>query len=96
MLAQISRVMSGRGGFGRGGGRGGGFRSPRGGRGGGRDFGGRGFGRGRGDFGPPASVVEVGVFKHPCEGELVCKLTNEGVRLGLQALLSYSKQAEGT
>ena len=40
--------------------------------------------------------MEVGVFKHPCEGELVCKLTNEGVRLGLQALLSYSKQAEGT
>lgn len=37
--------------------------------------------RGRGaDFGPPASVVEVGTFKHPCEGELVCKLTNEGVR----------------
>ena len=71
--------MSGRGGFGRGGGRGG-SRGSRGGR-GGRDFGGRGFGRGRGaDFGPPASVVEVGVFKHPCEGELVCKLTNEGVR----------------
>ena len=35
-------------------------------------------GRGRGpqDFGPPSSVVEAGVFQHPCEGEAVLKLTN--------------------
>ncbi|KDD71862.1 Gar1/Naf1 RNA binding domain-containing protein, partial [Helicosporidium sp. ATCC 50920] len=47
----------------------------RGGRGGGRGFG----GRGRGSFepqGPPAEVVEAGVFQHPCEGEAVLKLTN--------------------
>lgn len=64
----------GRGGGGRfgGGGRGGG----RGGFGGGR--GGGGFGRGgRGgyDEGPPAQVVEAGIFEHPCEGEAVCKMT---------------------
>ena len=36
-------------------------------------------GRGRGGFepqGPPAEVVEAGLFEHPCEGEAVCKLTN--------------------
>ena len=43
--------------------------------------GGRGGGRGGGgyggyDQGPPAQVVEAGVFEHPCEGEAVCKLTN--------------------
>lgn len=77
--------MSGppRGGFSRGGfgGRGGGGdRGGRGGRGGG--FGGRGGGRGgfgggfRGrDEGPPESVIEVGVFLHPCESEMVCKST---------------------
>lgn len=34
---------------------------------------------GRGSFepqGPPAQVVEAGMFEHPCEGEAVCKLTN--------------------
>lgn len=34
--------------------------------------------------GPPlqkhAQVVEAGNFSHPCEGEAVCKLTNEKVR----------------
>ncbi len=38
-----------------------------------------GRGGGRGNFepqGPPAQVVEAGVFQHPCEGEAVCKLTN--------------------
>ena len=38
-----------------------------------------GRGGGRGYFepqGPPAQVVEAGVFEHPCEGEAVCKLTN--------------------
>ena len=57
-------------------------RGPPGGRGGGRSFGGRGGG-GRGgfqDYGPPDTVVEAGVFEHPCEGEMVCKLTNEKVR----------------
>eukprot|EP00191_Tetraselmis_sp_GSL018_P013381 CAMPEP_0177584626 /NCGR_PEP_ID=MMETSP0419_2-20121207/4006_1 /TAXON_ID=582737 /ORGANISM="Tetraselmis sp., Strain GSL018" /LENGTH=132 /DNA_ID=CAMNT_0019074197 /DNA_START=155 /DNA_END=549 /DNA_ORIENTATION=+ len=57
---------------GRGGG-GGGFRGGRGGRDGGR-------GRGRGfNEGPPASVVEAGEFMHACEGEAVCKLTNEKI-----------------
>eukprot|EP00890_Picochlorum_soloecismus_P006532 jgi/Picsp_1/703/NSC_00697-R1_h aca ribonucleoprotein complex subunit 1-like protein 1 len=55
------RPPRGRGGFGRG---------DRGG------FRGRG---GRGGFepqGPPAQVVEAGLFEHPCEGEAVCKLSN--------------------
>lgn len=69
------------------------MRAPmRGGRGGG-GFGGRGFGGGRGgggrfggrggggyDQGPPEQVVEAGAFYHACEGEAVCKLTNEKVR----------------
>jgi H/ACA ribonucleoprotein complex subunit 1 len=71
------RGGGGRGGFGGRdggrGGRGGGF----GGRGGGRGFGGRG---GYQDQGPPESVVEAGVFAHACEGEAVCKLTNDKVR----------------
>ncbi len=62
------------------GGRGGGFGGRDGGRGRG-GFGGRGGGGGRGwqDQGPPESVVEAGTFSHPCEGEAVCKLTNEKV-----------------
>ncbi len=32
------------------------------------------------DYGPPETVVEAGVFQHPCEGEVVCKLTNAKVR----------------
>lgn len=69
--------------------RGGGGRGGRGGGGGGRGGGGfggrgggRGFGGGRGyqDQGPPESVVEAGVFAHACEGEAVCKLSNEKVR----------------
>ena len=67
----------------RGGGRGG-FRGGRGGdrgRGGGRGFGGGRGGGGRGwvDYGPPDTVVEAGVFEHPCEGEAVCKLSNDKV-----------------
>ena len=31
------------------------------------------------DYGPPAEVIEAGVFEHPCEGEVVCKLTNDKV-----------------
>ena len=38
-----------------------------------------GRGGGRGDYGPPSSVVEAGIFQHPCEGEAVCKLTNEKI-----------------
>lgn len=66
------RPPRGRGGFGRG------DRGGRAGFGGGRGFGGGGrFGGGGGyDQGPPAEVVEVGLFQHPCEGEAVCKLTN--------------------
>ena len=49
-----------------------------GGRGGG--FGGRGGGRGGWqDQGPPESVIEAGTFSHACEGEAVCKLTNDKV-----------------
>ena len=32
------------------------------------------------DQGPPEEVTEAGVFLHPCEGEAVCKLTNEKAR----------------
>eukprot|EP00117_Sycon_ciliatum_P004441 scpid97158/ scgid8814/ H/ACA ribonucleoprotein complex subunit 1; Nucleolar protein family A member 1; snoRNP protein GAR1 len=65
---------------GRGGGGGGGRGGFRGGRGG---FS-RGRGRGGGSFnqydqGPPEEVVELGTMMHPCEGELVCKCTNEKV-----------------
>jgi hypothetical protein len=31
------------------------------------------------DFGPPEHVVEAGTYSHACEGEAVCKLTNEKV-----------------
>ncbi|RKP39106.1 Gar1/Naf1 RNA binding region-domain-containing protein [Dimargaris cristalligena] len=78
-----------RGGFSRGGGRGGsrgGFGGDRGGRGGGRggfggDRGGRrgGYGGRSFDQGPPESVVELGSFKHACEGEMVYKSTNTHV-----------------
>lgn len=64
------------------GGRGGGGFGGRGGGFGGRGGGGRGFGGGRGgwqDQGPPEEVVEAGNFSHPCEGEAVCKLSNEKV-----------------
>eukprot|EP00892_Ulva_mutabilis_P006972 jgi/Ulvmu1/4647/UM002_0378.1 len=54
-------------------GRGGG-RSP-GGRGGGRYGGGRGYR----DEGPPERVIEAGEFQHECEGEAICKLTNEKI-----------------
>ncbi len=67
------RPPRGRGG--RDGGRGGG-RGGFGGRGGRGGFGGRG---GYQDQGPPDHVVEAGTFSHPCEGEAVCKLTNEKV-----------------
>lgn len=61
------------------------------GRGGGRSPGGRGGGRfgGRGyrDEGPPERVIEAGEFEHDCEGEAVCRLTNEKVQtLNLLAL----------
>ncbi|GAB5360139.1 hypothetical protein AAMO2058_000601800 [Amorphochlora amoebiformis] len=49
-------------------------------RGGSRGGRGRGRGRGRGyDAGPPATVIEVGEFVHPCESEMLCKLTNEKI-----------------
>eukprot|EP00238_Polyblepharides_amylifera_P008775 CAMPEP_0196578840 /NCGR_PEP_ID=MMETSP1081-20130531/10294_1 /TAXON_ID=36882 /ORGANISM="Pyramimonas amylifera, Strain CCMP720" /LENGTH=146 /DNA_ID=CAMNT_0041898201 /DNA_START=202 /DNA_END=639 /DNA_ORIENTATION=+ len=54
-------------------------RSPGRGFSGGRGGGGR-FGGGRGfDQGPPDNVVAVGEFIHDCEGEAVCKLTNEKI-----------------
>ncbi|KAI9228349.1 MAG: H/ACA ribonucleoprotein complex subunit 1 [Piptocephalis tieghemiana] len=48
-----------RGGFSRGGGRGG-------------------FGGGY-STGPPDTVIEMGSFTHPCEGEMVCKSTNDKI-----------------
>ncbi|KAK7215609.1 hypothetical protein V2G26_003612 [Clonostachys chloroleuca] len=54
----------------------------RGGRGGGSGFGGRGGGRGgyqQRDFGPPATVLEMGKFMHACEGEMVCESINPKV-----------------
>ncbi|KAK3180418.1 H/ACA snoRNP pseudouridylase subunit [Lecanicillium sp. MT-2017a] len=44
--------------------------------------GGRGGGRGgfqQRDFGPPASVQEMGKFMHACEGEMVCESINPKV-----------------
>eukprot|EP00770_Monocercomonoides_exilis_P001787 MONOS_1776.1-p1 / transcript=MONOS_1776.1 / gene=MONOS_1776 / organism=Monocercomonoides_exilis_PA203 / gene_product=snoRNP pseudouridylase complex protein Gar1 / transcript_product=snoRNP pseudouridylase complex protein Gar1 / location=Mono_scaffold00033:73775-74604(-) / protein_length=168 / sequence_SO=supercontig / SO=protein_coding / is_pseudo=false len=65
-------MSQGRGGSFRGrGGNGGGFRGGR---------GGGGFGsRFAGESGPPAEIVEIGEFVHPCEGDLVCKVTNDKV-----------------
>ena len=77
-MLELREALQG-GGFGRGGDRGG-RGGDRGGRGG---FGGRGGGRGRGSFEQedPATVSleAVGVFKHPCEEELVVKSTNEKI-----------------
>ncbi|KAJ2681832.1 H/ACA snoRNP pseudouridylase subunit [Coemansia spiralis] len=55
-----------------------------GGRGGGRGgFGARGGGRGGGfsggSYGPPDTVLEMGSYMHACEGEMVCRSTNEKV-----------------
>ena len=44
---------------------------------------GGGKGKGGGGFyseGPPDSVVEMGIFQHSCEGDLVVKSTNDKVR----------------
>ncbi|KFH43768.1 H/ACA ribonucleoprotein complex subunit-like protein [Hapsidospora chrysogenum ATCC 11550] len=50
----------------------------RGGRGGPRGGGGRGGFQQR-DFGPPATVLEMGKFMHACEGEMVCESINPKV-----------------
>lgn len=60
------------------------FRGNRGGRGRGGGFRGRGGRGGRGGFhsydqGPPETVIEIGECMHPCEGDLVCKNTNEKI-----------------
>ena len=74
------RGSYGRSSFGRGGG-GGGFRGGRGGGGGGgyrggySAGGGRRFSRGGYDEGPPDTVMESGAFLHPCQGEMVYKMT---------------------
>ncbi|KXN70307.1 Gar1-domain-containing protein [Conidiobolus coronatus NRRL 28638] len=73
--------MSFRGGRGGNGGFGGGRGGGRGGFGGGRGgFGGGGRGgfggRNSEPMGPPAEVLELGTFMHPCEGDMVCKSTN--------------------
>merc|ERR1712127_965217 len=54
----------------------------KGGFGGGRGFGGsggKGKGKGRVEEGPPDSVLVMGEFMHPCEGDLIIKSTNEKV-----------------
>ncbi|KAK2956201.1 putative H/ACA ribonucleoprotein complex subunit GAR1 [Blattamonas nauphoetae] len=40
------------------------------------NYGGRGYNQ---DQGPPAELVEMGEFMHPCEEDLVCKVTNDRV-----------------
>lgn len=35
-----------------------------------------GGGYGQRDFGPPATVLEMGQFIHACEGEMVCESIN--------------------
>ncbi|GBN96324.1 putative H/ACA ribonucleoprotein complex subunit 1 [Araneus ventricosus] len=78
----------GRGGFGGGGrGRGGGFggRGGRGGRGGFRNF----------DSGPPEEVRELGFFTHPCEDDLVCKVTIDDVPFFNAPIYLENKQQIG-
>ncbi|KAI0121633.1 Gar1/Naf1 RNA binding region-domain-containing protein [Xylariales sp. AK1849] len=59
------------------GGFGGGFGGGRGGRGGGQR-----------DFGPPAQLVELGSFMHPCEGEMIVASSNPKVpHFGAQIFL---------
>ncbi|KAF9561650.1 H/ACA snoRNP pseudouridylase subunit, partial [Lunasporangiospora selenospora] len=41
--------------------------------------GGRGGFGGAPSYGPPESVTEMGSFMHACEGEMVCKSTNEKI-----------------
>ncbi|TPX69447.1 hypothetical protein SpCBS45565_g02462 [Spizellomyces sp. 'palustris'] len=54
---------------------------PRGGRGGGGGFrGGRG-GYNQQPQGPPAQILELGTFVHPCEGELVCERSASQVKI---------------
>ncbi|CAL1286642.1 unnamed protein product, partial [Larinioides sclopetarius] len=79
----------GRGGFGGGGrGRGGGF-GGRGGRGGGRG-GFRNY-----DSGPPEEVRELGYFTHPCEDDLVCKVTIDDVPFFNAPIYLENKQQIG-
>ncbi len=40
--------------------------------------------------GPPDQVVEAGNFEHACEGEAVCKLSNEKVCLPAPAASVYA------
>ncbi|KAK8785886.1 hypothetical protein V5799_007749 [Amblyomma americanum] len=92
----------GRGGFR--GGSGGGFRGGRGGDRGG--FGGRGggrggFGGGRGGFrggydqGPPEEVVEFAYLSHPCQDDLVAKVTDDRVPFFNAPLYLENKQQIG-
>ncbi|KAF2076888.1 hypothetical protein CYY_001791 [Polysphondylium violaceum] len=99
--------MSGRGGFSRGGGRGG-FGGDRGGRGGFGGGGRGGFGGGgRGGFGggdrggfnrnaPTGENIEIGYFSHVCEEQIVCKLTSaDQVPKFNCKVLNQSKQSVG-
>ncbi|XP_064457052.1 H/ACA ribonucleoprotein complex subunit 1-like [Ornithodoros turicata] len=98
------------GGWGRGGGDGGyggrgsnggyGGRGGGGGYGGGRGGGGFRGGRGRGgyggyDQGPPEEVVEFAFFSHPCQDDLVCKVTEERVPFFNAPLYLQNKQQIG-
>ncbi|OWF50432.1 H/ACA ribonucleoprotein complex subunit 1 [Mizuhopecten yessoensis] len=78
----------GGGGFGGGGGRGGGFR-------GGGARGGRGGRGGYQDYGPPAEVMELCHFVHPCEDDLVCKCTNQKIPYFNAPLYLENKQQIG-
>lgn len=41
----------------------------------------------------PAEVVEAGEYVHPCEGEMVCKLTNTMVSVGRPLLLAPGRHS---
>lgn len=75
--------------FGRGGSRGG--KSSRGGKG----KGGKGKGKGGYDSGPPDRVVEIGVFLHGAEEDLVCKSTNEKIPYFNAPIYLENKQKVG-
>jgi H/ACA ribonucleoprotein complex subunit 1 len=67
--------MSGRGGYGSRGGSRGGYGGGRGGYGGGRG----GYNRGGYEEQSPDQIEPLGTFAHACEGDMVCKSTNEKV-----------------
>ena len=66
-------------GFGGGQRRGGGYNNNNNNGGNNQRYGGRGGFNGNNNMGPPDQVVVMGEFMHACEGERVCKSTNEKI-----------------